>query len=122
MTLVDTSVWISHFREHNPGLAMLLDRASVLTHPFVVGELACGNFKNRSVVLSYLAALPGAASATHNETLRLIEDRNLSGRGIGWIDAHLLASALLSNCAFWTLDAKLNHAASEARVKPYRTL
>jgi len=112
MVLVDTSVWIGHFRRNKPALAELLTEASVLTHPFVLGELACGNLKKRAVILSNLAALPGAVPATDNECLRLIEDRNLWGRGIGWIDAHLLASALLSSCVLWTLDESLNRAAT----------
>lgn len=118
--LVDTSVWIDHFRKNEPALVELLSEASVLTHPFVLGELACGNLKKRAVILSNLEALPGAVPATHKECLRLIEDRKLWGRGIGWIDAHLLASALLSSCVLWTLDESLNRAATEARVKLYR--
>lgn len=82
-------------------------------HPFVVGELACGNLKNRIVVLSYLAALPMATRATEAEVLRLIENHVLWGRGLGWIDAHLLAAALVSHCRLWTLDKRLASAASE---------
>ncbi|MGA2186178.1 MAG: PIN domain-containing protein [Bryobacteraceae bacterium] len=121
MVLVDTSVWIDHFRRNSPALAELLDEATVLTHPFVLGELACGTMKNRDAVLSSLEALPVAVPATHGETLRLIEDHRLWGRGIGWVDAHLLASALLSNCALWTLDEKLDRTASAAGVKRYQS-
>ena len=92
----------------------------VLAHPFVVGELACGNLKNRTRILSDLEALPSAVSATHEEVMRLIEDRKLWGLGIGWIDTHLLASALLSNCQFWTLDGRLVRAAAAGGVKLYR--
>jgi hypothetical protein len=120
MVLVDTSVWIDHFRRNSPALAELLDEGVVLTHPFVLGELACGNMKNRGAVLSNLELLPAAVSATHEETSRLIEDHKLWGRGIGWVDAHLLASALISNCALWTLDDKLDRTAGAAGVKRYR--
>ena len=82
-------------------------------HPFVSGELACGNLKDRTAVLSDLLALPAAKLASNAEVLRMTEDRRLWGRGLGWIDAHLLASALLSNCRLWTLDARLAKAAAE---------
>ncbi len=118
MILVDTSVWIEHLRAGSPGLARLLERGLVLAHPAVIGELACGNLKNRDRVLADLAALPRAVEATHEEALRLVEDRKLWGAGLGWIDAHLLASALLTDCGFWTLDRKLERAASGAGIAP----
>jgi predicted nucleic acid-binding protein len=121
MVLVDTSVWIGHFRKHDPVLAELLNRASVIVHPFVLGELACGNFKNRGAVLTYLKELPEAVLATQDEVLRLIEDRKLWGKGIGWVDAHLLASALLSNCPIWTLDERLAKAGDDARLKKHQS-
>ena len=80
-------------------------------HPFISGELACGNLKDRASVLADLDALPGAKLASHTEVLRLIDQQKLWGRGLGWIDVHLLASALLSNCRFWTLDKRLGRAA-----------
>ena len=120
MTLVDTSVWVAHFRNGNSPLAELLNEALVLVHPFVVGELACGNLKNRARALSDLEALPSAVSATHEEVMRLLEDRELWGLGVGWIDAHLLASALLSSCQFWTLDKGLVRAGATAGVTLYR--
>jgi len=120
MILVDTSVWIAHFRKGGSRLGGLLNEALVMVHPFVMGELACGNLKNRARILSDLEALPSAVSATHEEVMRLIEDRKLWGLGIGWIDGHLLASALLSNCQFWTLDGRLDRAAAAAGVKLYR--
>jgi hypothetical protein len=119
MILVDTSVWIAHFRKGGSSLAELLSEALVLVHPFVVGELACGNLRNRARILTDLEALPSPVSATHEEVIRLIEDRKLWGLGIGWIDAHLLASALLSDCQLWTLDRRLVRAATAAGVKLY---
>jgi hypothetical protein len=113
MVLVDTSVWIAHFRDGQPALAALLSDGLVLMHPFVTGELACGNLKKRTSVLSDLAALPVAARASDTEVMRFVDDRRLWGRGLGWIDAHLLASALLSHCRFWTLDRRLQDAAFE---------
>lgn len=113
MVLADTSVWIEHLRRGYPRLAGRLSEGLVLMHPFVSGELACGNLKNRAAILSHLRALPAAKPASNVEVLQLIEDRRLWGRGLGWIDAHLLASALLSNCPFWTLDTRLARAAAE---------
>jgi predicted nucleic acid-binding protein len=81
MILVDTSVWIAHFRKGSSKLGELLNEASVMVHPFVMGELACGNLKNRARILSDLEALPSAVSATHEEVMRLIEDRKLWGLG-----------------------------------------
>ncbi len=113
MVLADTSVWVQHFRRGEPALARNLSDGLVLMHPFVSGELACGNLKSRVAILSDLHALPSAKLASHTEVLQLIEDRRLWGRGLGWVDMHLLASALLSNCGFWTLDKKLGEAAAE---------
>lgn len=116
MILVDTSVWIGHFRARSPRLAGYLEQGVVLVHPFVAGELACGNLKHRAAVLELFAALPPAAAASDAEVLNLIEGARLWRRGIGWIDAHLLASALLSEAALWTLDARLAAAARLAGV------
>ncbi len=113
MLLVDTSVWVQHFRRGEPLLADRLAEGLVLMHPFVAGELACGNLKARASVLSNLHALPAAQSASNAEVLQLIEKRRLWGRGLGWGDMHLLASALLSHCEFWTLDKKLAEAAMD---------
>jgi predicted nucleic acid-binding protein len=113
MLLADTSVWVQHFRRGEPTLADRLSEGLVLMHPFVSGELACGNLKTRAALLSSLHALPAAKSASNTEVLELIEQRKLWGRGLGWIDMHLLASALLSHCGFWTLDKKLAETASE---------
>jgi predicted nucleic acid-binding protein len=112
MVLVDTSVWIAHLRERQPALADLLCDGLVFMHPFVEGELACGSLSKRAAILADLAALPLATPASDTEVLRLIEDRRLWGRRLGWIDAHLLASALISHCRLWTLDKRLGAAAS----------
>ena len=113
MLLADTSVWVEHLRRGDPRLAVRLVEGIVLMHPFVSGELACGNLKHRASILSDLHALPAAKPASNGEVQQLIEDRRLWGRGLGWIDAHLLASALLSNCRLWTLDTRLARAAAE---------
>ena len=107
MVLVDTSVWVEHFRQTNKELSELLRQIQAITHPFVVGELACGNLKNRKQILSLFADLPQAEIAEHEEVLSLVENKGLMGHGIGWIDAHLLASALLSGTPLWTKDKKL---------------
>jgi predicted nucleic acid-binding protein len=122
MILVDTSVWIDHFRSGGSKLGDLLSQTLVMVHPFVIGELACGNLKNRARILGDLEVLPSAVSATHVEVLRLVEVRQLWGLGIGWIDAHLMASAILSKCQLWTLDAKLLRAATTAGIHLYHHL
>jgi len=113
MFLVDTSVWIEHFRSGQPKLAGRLCDGHVLMHPCVSGELACGSLKDREAVLSDLAALPAAKLATDSEVMHLVHAKRLWGRGLGWVDVHLLASALLSHCRFWTLDKKLERAAED---------
>lgn len=119
MILVDTSVWVDHFRNGNAALGGLLSEAFVLLHPFVIGELSCGNLKNRAGLLRDLNALPLATQASHDEVLRLMEEHRLSGSGIGWIDAHLLASAMLSHSHFWTMDGRLEKAAKQVGLKLY---
>ena len=111
MVLVDTSVWVSHFRETHKGLVAFLNSGQAVCHPFVVGELACGNLKNRTNVISLLEALPMAFLVEHEEVLAFIEAHNLMGKGLGYIDVHLLAATLLSGVALWTLDKKLEKAA-----------
>lgn len=109
--LADTSVWIQHFRAGESTLAFHLSEGHVLMHPFILGELACSNFKNRHSTLFNLNALPTARMALGEEVLELIARHRLWGKGLGWIDIHLLASALLSRSAFWTLDKRLAQAA-----------
>ena len=107
MVLVDTSVWVAHLRRGNIGLEALLNEGHVVCHPFIIGELACGNLKNRSEILSLLQALPVATPAEHEEVMQFIENYSLMGKGLGYIDMHLLASAILSRVPLWTLDKKL---------------
>jgi hypothetical protein len=116
MMLADTSVWISHLRRSDPTLVKLLINGEVLMHPFVLGELACGNLKERPKILAHLAALPSAIVATDAEVLDLIERHKLQGQGLGWIDAHLLASGLLSHCRLWTIDKRLREASARLRL------
>ena len=113
MVLADTSVWIQHFRRGEPRLADCLSDGLVLLHPMVVGELSCGNLRDRGLVLDYLERLPQASIATHAEVRQLVDRRRLWGRGLGWMDVHLLASALLSRCRLWTLDKRLDAVATE---------
>jgi len=108
MILVDTSVWVDHLQSGDKMLAHLLDSTQALTHPFVIGELACGNLGNRTEVLALLADLPRVAAATHEEVLFFIEQHQLMGRGVGYIDAHLLTSTFLGGSAkIWTRDKRL---------------
>lgn len=112
MILVDTSVWIDHFRRDNETLSSLLEQEQVLTHPFVIGELACGAWPNRSEVLALLQVLPKSSIAEHAEVLEFVERHRLYGQGIGWVDMHLLGSARLSAAALWTFDGPLLKAAT----------
>jgi predicted nucleic acid-binding protein len=118
ITLVDTSVWIHHLRKGNNQLATLLDQGGVCCHRFVIGELACGRLRNRDELLGLFRALPEVRLAEHEEVLTFIGERKLAGRGLGWIDMHLLASALLENCKIWTFDKALEAAATELRLGP----
>jgi len=113
LILVDTSVWVDHLRSGVPVLANLLQEGEVLIHPWVIGEIACGNLRNRQQVLDLLLGLPTALVASDSEVLLLIERGNLMGRGIGYVDAHLLAAAKLSHCDLWTQDRRLAALAQE---------
>ncbi|HEV8413738.1 MAG TPA: PIN domain-containing protein [Bryobacteraceae bacterium] len=114
MTLADTSVWVEHFRRGHAGLRKLLEEGEIVIHPFVYGELACGHLPDRTHTLSLLAALPRIIQADDSAVLYAIDLRKWSGRGIGWLDAHLLTSALLTRTPLWTLDRKLHGLASQA--------
>ena len=108
MVLVDTSVWVAHLRQGAIGLAKLLHEDRVVAHPFIIGELACGNLKNRSEILTLLQALPQAVGAEHQEVRHFIEHYALMGKGLGYVDMHLLVSALLTGVSLWTLDRRLH--------------
>ena len=113
MILVDTSVWVDHLRSGEPTLVALLGTGRVLTHPFIIGELACGNLRNREEVLSRLRGLPGALAVTDEEALLFIDRHRLMGRGIGYVDVHLLAAVtLVGDARLWTRDKRLTAIAS----------
>jgi predicted nucleic acid-binding protein len=112
MILPDSSVWIDHFRRGNPSLAELLENDQALCHPFIVGELACGYLRSRESTIHLLQTLPEAPMMRHEEVLILIERHRLMASGIGWLDAHLLGSALLAGAKLWTLDVALARAAA----------
>ena len=119
MILVDTSVWVEHLRSGLLRLASLLQDGKVLIHPWVIGELACGTLSNRRQVLELLQGLPAATVASDAEVLLLIERDQLMGRGIGYVDVHLLASARLSHCRLWTQDRRLAAVAQEQGLAVY---
>ena len=116
MVLVDTAIWVSHLKEGNADLKALLEDGEVLCHPYIMGELACGNLKNRHKILSLLKALPQAKVAGHEEVMNFIELHDLAGAGLGYVDMHLLASALLSGSPLWTADRSLGAAAKKLGV------
>ena len=114
MTLVDTSVWANHFRSPQSGLVQLLNDGLAGIHPFVIGEIALGNLKNRAATLADLAALPHARLASDAEVHHLLETQRLWGTGLGWVD--LLASAALSGWALLTVDRVMNQTAQTLRL------
>ena len=111
--LVDTSVWIDHLRRGNPALVSALEAGEVWCHPFIQGELACGNLRNRTEIISLLDALQKVPLVTHEEALSLLENRRLMGQGLGWVDIHLLGSSLLAGIPLWTFDKRLAEAAGK---------
>lgn len=117
MILVDTSVWVRHLNSEVRALSALLDAGEVSSHPFILGEIALGNLRRRDALLNDLRLLHQAAIATHDEVLDLIERQKLFGRGIGFVDAHLLAAARLSEgMRLWTFDKKLSAAATQLDI------
>ena len=113
MILVDTSVWIDHLRSGDAQLSALLDHGMVQTHDSIIGEIACGNLKNRQQTLYLLSCLPRCAMTSPNETLFFIERHGLMGRGIGYVDASILASAVLVQTNLWSRDKRLMALATE---------
>lgn len=117
MILVDTSVWVDHLRAGEPQLVELLNANRVLVHPFIIGELACGNLHNRKTVLSLLRKLPTVRLATDDEVLFFIERHGLMGSGIGYLDVHLLAAMSLTGIVrLWTRDQRLGTVAESMRL------
>ena len=118
MILVDTSIWIDHLQSGNEGLIALLNSSQVSMHTFVLGELACGNLRQRTEILTLLKDLPQATVAQDEEVLLFIEQHELMGKGIGYIDAHLLAASLLnSNTQLWTRDKRLSTLARKLNIE-----
>ena len=108
MILVDTSVWVDHLRRGDPELQEMLERGSVLIHPFVIGEIACGHLRSRQTVLGLLAGLRSLMVASHAEVLHLLDAQQLAGSGIGYVDAHLLAALKIHGLSkLWTRDRAL---------------
>ena len=118
MVLVDTSVWVEHLRHGAIGLKDRLHEGGVCCHPFIIGELACGNLKRRSLLRSLLQALPQAIWAEAEEVMQFMENYSLMGKGLGYIDMHLLASARLTRVPLWTLDQKLSEVAGKLGLAP----
>ncbi len=117
MILVDTSVWIDHLHKSIPTLVDLLEVGQVMVHPFIVGELACGTLQRREQVLGWLERLPFADVATDDETLLYIDRYRLMGKGLSYIDAHMLASVTLTvDARLWTRDKRLKEVATSLRL------
>lgn len=122
MILLDTSVWIDHLRHSDAHAVTILQSGLALTHPFVIGELACGNLKSRANLLGLLATLPKAHVAQEEEVLYFIERHKLMGRGVGYIDVHLLAAtALTKGTQLWTRDKRLDALAHELELAYVQT-
>jgi len=116
MVLVDTSIWVNHLRRGSRHLEKLLTDAEVMCHPFIIGELACGNLKNRDEIISLLHSLPMALTVEFDEFLLFIDQHNLMGRGVGFVDVHLLASAQLTGVSLWTADKRLKSSAEQLKL------
>ncbi len=113
MVIVDTSIWVTHLRQGNTRLEKLLMDAEVMCHPFIIGELSCGNLKNRHRIISLLQALPLAPTIDRDEFLMFIDRNGLYGKGVGFVDVHLLASARLANVMLWSEGKRLQAAANQ---------
>jgi predicted nucleic acid-binding protein len=114
--LVDSSVWLDHLELQNERLITLLEANRVVCHPFIVGEITSLRLRHREAILDRLKRLPQVQMATHAEVIYLMEVNDLRGDGLGWIDLHLLASVLLSECRLWTLDPLLHSTAHMLNV------
>ena len=118
MVLVDTSIWIAHLGQGSRRLEKLLMDAEVMCHPFVIGELASGNLKNRNEIISLLQSLPMAPTIEFDEFLVFVDRNHLMGKGVGFVDVHLLASAKLAGVPLWTADKKLKSSADQLELTP----
>jgi predicted nucleic acid-binding protein len=116
VTLVDTSVWVDHFRTPHHPLAALLEDGEVLCHPFVIGELACGHLRRRAEILALLADLPRLPALATEEVMAFVEGHRLMGKGLGWVDVHVLAATVASRETLWTKDRRLADAATRLGV------
>lgn len=116
MVLVDTSIWIDHLRNRNSNLMELLEQGDVVIHPWIIGELACGNLTNRRELLLLFRSLPSVRVATDEEVFQLMEGRKLFGKGIGWVDIHILAASLIEDIRFWTGDKRLKKIANSLKI------
>jgi predicted nucleic acid-binding protein len=117
MVIVDTSIWVTHLRQGSRQLEKLLMDAEVMCHPFIIGELVCGNLKNRNEIISLLQSLPMAPTIEFDEFLFFIDRNHLMGKGVGFVDVHLLASAQLTGIPLWTADKRLKSAADQLQVR-----
>ena len=117
MVLADTSVWVNHLRNSDKHLEKLLFNGEVVCHTYIIGELACGNIKNRKEIISLLRSLPMTSPVEFEEFLYFIEQNQLNGKGIGFVDIHLLASAQISQIPLWTEDKRLMNTATELGLK-----
>jgi len=115
--LVDTSVWIKHLREGDKNLVTLLEKGLVACHPFIIGELACGDIKNRHEIIMLLNDLPSTEILDHHDIMEFIEYRKIMNKSIGYVDVHLLASALVSETPLWTFDKALKKVANQLSIE-----
>jgi predicted nucleic acid-binding protein len=116
MVIVDTSIWVTHLRQGSRQLEKLLMNAEVMCHPFIIGELACGNLENRNEIMSLLQSLPMAPTVEFDEFLFFIDRNHLMGKDVGFVDVHLLASARLIRIPLWTGDKRLKSAADQLEL------
>jgi predicted nucleic acid-binding protein len=126
MVLLDTSIWLRYLRGEEPVLTItrqLLTRGAVLSHDFVYGELLIGDRGTRTTLLALLAQIPAAPTVAHPEMVTFVRQRKLLAQGLGWIDTHLLAAALVTHATLWTTDGPLERAATTLGVayQPART-
>ncbi|MBW1903032.1 MAG: type II toxin-antitoxin system VapC family toxin [Deltaproteobacteria bacterium] len=116
MILVDTSIWVAHLRQGSRQLEKLLMDAEVMCHPFIIGELACGNLQNRNEIISLLQSLPITLTIEFDEFLFFMYRNQLMGKGVAFVDVHLLASAQLTGVPLWTADKRLKSAADQLEL------